>query len=782
MKRLVMLCIAVVAVLSFTFSNSFADSPRMSVVEQFTATWCGPCGNYSPPFHAELKTRSDKVIPIIYHGSNDKMGDVNLPMYQTRGAYYSVSGIPHALVNGGITWKGNPGNLSQVLAAIDGVNETSPFDIEVGMTREGNSCNATVKLNSSQSTSDLTLFVGVVEYHILNRDLDGNEAASNGETEFHWVARKLLPSDNGEAVDIVAGEEQNFSYDFPWNAAYKDGNIYTVAFLQNMTTKEIMQGATSLKTAAADLEVAKADQYSTAGRESSIEKTVTVKNPNDFDCDMALTYDVNNDWTVSFSKETVSLAAGASEAVTVTVNTDANASFATINVTATPANTPDGYVVNGKTEQMMVLTEDAKYATLATSTSGLDPYFTAIEGLDAAIQADWIVADAVAIATYYSSFDFEIVHVLVGASDYMAWGVDGALEGLVNNRIDMGKYTLVTSNLGLLVHSGQLTDYGYVPSGDLKNLYNNKLGITLGNSLALVQDNQLYTMGVVGEGSDPISQDLEPITLNSTYNTLRTYSYYIETMKLTGASDAKPFLKYDNSEVPADEYAGIYVQDGDAKTVYLGFPIEVSTTGGAKLLANIVDWFMGGEVVEEAKIAVSEETIAFESIEAGTTSNETLTITNNGNIDLTITAMELSGDAFSMADVTLPLTIEAGATYDVEITFAPTAAGEFAGSVAMASNAANEGQTTVALTGTAVASSVVDVVKSMTVAPNPANTVCNVELNTTSVVDVTIYDMNGNVVDTFKASGSFEWNVNNVAAGTYLVNAGSKTVKVQVTK
>ncbi len=604
MKRLLTLCIVLIAVVSLNINTAKADSPRMVVVEQFTATWCGPCGMFSPPFHAELGTRLDKVIPIIYHAANDIMGNHNLPMYSTRSKLYNVEGIPHAVVNGGTTWAGHPGNLQQALDAIDGVKEMSPYDLVVEWNREGNICDAKVTLNSSIDKSNLHLFVGLVEYHILNKDLDGKEAAKNGETEFHWVARKLLPSDVGQVVNVVAGEEQNFTFDFNWDPVYKDGNLYVVAFLQDMSTKEILQGATSFKMATSEITMAKNDFASKVGRATTIEKTVTVTNPNEFACDMDLTTEISNEWGVTLSEDVISLEAGAKKDVTVSIATDAAAAYAEVRVTATPTNVPEGYFDMESQVGFVLLTEDAKYATLSTTLSDVEVMEKAIQNLTDEYANNWIIGNARVIALAFPEHDFEIAYIDVKAADFRAFGLDGVLEGYVVNRMDNGKNTIVTSNIALSIYSGELSKYDYNPSKELKTLFSDDyLGLNNGQSLQMVLNQKLVFMDVIGNPDDEYFSKTPKLNINSAYKGTGIYTSYADAIKRNPKSKSKSMLKFGHYTISDKFDAGVYCEKGKSKTVFIGFPLQSSNVGTAELIANIVAWFDGTISVEDETVS-----------------------------------------------------------------------------------------------------------------------------------------------------------------------------------
>jgi hypothetical protein len=84
-------------------------------------------------------------------------------------------------------------------------------------------------------------------------------------------------------------------------------------------------------------------------------------------------------------------------------------------------------------------------------------------------------------------------------------------------------------------------------------------------------------------------------------------------------------------------------------------------------------------------------------------SNKTLTVaaTNNGTTDITVSSIAFSAPQFSLSKPTVPVTIAAGQSATLSVTFAPTAVGGITGSATITSDASNT-SVSVALQGTGV--------------------------------------------------------------------------------
>jgi hypothetical protein len=92
-------------------------------------------------------------------------------------------------------------------------------------------------------------------------------------------------------------------------------------------------------------------------------------------------------------------------------------------------------------------------------------------------------------------------------------------------------------------------------------------------------------------------------------------------------------------------------------------------------------------------------------VKVGTSTTQIVTISNIGNAGLTISGISLApgSNGFTITSApTVPFVLSPGATADVVVTFAPSAAGLFSGTLRIASNDPDEGLVEVALRGNGV--------------------------------------------------------------------------------
>ena len=121
-----------------------------------------------------------------------------------------------------------------------------------------------------------------------------------------------------------------------------------------------------------------------------------------------------------------------------------------------------------------------------------------------------------------------------------------------------------------------------------------------------------------------------------------------------------------------------------------------------------------GKAVTTGDLSLNPSSVNFGNTKVGSNQTSTVTLSNDGGSDLTITQAILSGAGFSMSNLALPLTLHAGTSAPVTITFAPTGTGTFSGSVtfAITANQVNH-NVTLSLSGSGVTPG--------TLSPNPSS-------------------------------------------------------------
>jgi hypothetical protein len=120
-------------------------------------------------------------------------------------------------------------------------------------------------------------------------------------------------------------------------------------------------------------------------------------------------------------------------------------------------------------------------------------------------------------------------------------------------------------------------------------------------------------------------------------------------------------------------------------------------------VANRIMLTLSGIGVSSALLTANPSSLAFGSIQTGSSANLSETLSNTGGSTITISQANVTGSAFSISGLTLPLTLTANQSVTFTATFAPTSGGAASGNLSVVSNAPNS-PLNIALSGTGTAS------------------------------------------------------------------------------
>lgn len=90
-----------------------------------------------------------------------------------------------------------------------------------------------------------------------------------------------------------------------------------------------------------------------------------------------------------------------------------------------------------------------------------------------------------------------------------------------------------------------------------------------------------------------------------------------------------------------------------------------------------------------AQLTSSPANLRFGAVDVGQGETQLITLTNSGTLSVTITSSAVSGSAYATSPLNLPLTLSAGQSVDVNVTFTPGATGWTGGAIRFFSNASN---------------------------------------------------------------------------------------------
>jgi thiol-disulfide isomerase/thioredoxin len=240
-----------------------ARSDRTVLAEVFTGTWCPPCAATTLAFDAFLErySRTDLIL-LVYHVWNDD--PMQNPSSLSRLDYYKVNGIPDILVDGvstgldGDSRDKTPEVYGRIQPFIERQLETEAHgEINLNATRVNSTIEVKVTPKASGNRANLRLHIVLVEEML--------RYSGRNYTRFHPMvvrnvagegARGIPMKESGETVswrfDLSAIVQQNekalnenerrliHSIDKSL-LEINSNNLTVVAFLQDETTKQVLQ-------------------------------------------------------------------------------------------------------------------------------------------------------------------------------------------------------------------------------------------------------------------------------------------------------------------------------------------------------------------------------------------------------------------------------------------------------------------------------------------------------------------------------------------------------------
>jgi hypothetical protein len=234
-------------ILTFIFSLQQIQLSRLVLIEDFANVSCNPCVASNKILHSldsyEYKDRIAVIkYPTWWPGANDPFYLAAKTESDKRIGYYNINLAPTVVVDG--TGRPSPFDSLRIKEYLNEHLAVNPrFGITVTYNISGENLHTEVSVTSIDTAglkfNDLVLHTVVIETEIEFSSPPG----SNGETKFYHVMRSMLPSADGE--QLTAGDNvyhRNVICKSVWNKS----RLKVAAFIQNKTTKEIIQTGINL--------------------------------------------------------------------------------------------------------------------------------------------------------------------------------------------------------------------------------------------------------------------------------------------------------------------------------------------------------------------------------------------------------------------------------------------------------------------------------------------------------------------------------------------------------
>ncbi len=217
---------------------TYTHDRDMVLLEIGTGTGCPYCPGAAMGAD-DLIANGKPVAAIEYHSYNS--GDpFNTPEAAARTAYYGISGYPTAVFDGGDSYIGGSNTQSLYTTYLPYVEAREAIKVGVGIqftttaTNRGYHVDVTVMKYAPVLGSNF-----VLQFVVTESDIAYNW---QGQSKLDFVERLMLPDQNGTPIDIANNNTLNLSYDFDIGEDWNPDNLEVIAFVQNLDTKEIING------------------------------------------------------------------------------------------------------------------------------------------------------------------------------------------------------------------------------------------------------------------------------------------------------------------------------------------------------------------------------------------------------------------------------------------------------------------------------------------------------------------------------------------------------------
>ncbi|MFC2092939.1 T9SS type A sorting domain-containing protein [Bacteroidota bacterium] len=244
MKKILLPLIAFLFLSVMIYSTSYSQAPRKMVFENWTSSTCPPCASNNPQLRAWIASHWDNLVCVSYHvgwpsPGNDPMYLYNPTQSYDRRYYYGVNSVPAGYTQGISYVVGSPFPFSSMSDLYNFYTAqsigTRVIVTDTRIPPDSNKVNISVTNFTSLPTGNYYLRVMVVEHWIVYQSPPG----TNGETIFSNVFRRSLPTSLGTALPTTAGTH-NYEFRYKIDPVWQDTSIYTMAFIQNDVTHEIL--------------------------------------------------------------------------------------------------------------------------------------------------------------------------------------------------------------------------------------------------------------------------------------------------------------------------------------------------------------------------------------------------------------------------------------------------------------------------------------------------------------------------------------------------------------
>jgi hypothetical protein len=271
-------------------------------------------------------------------------------------------------------------------------------------------------------------------------------------------------------------------------------------------------------------------------------------------------------------------------------------------------------------------------------------------------------------------------------------------------------------------------------------------------NIAIVSSVSSANVPLSGTGVTPGQLTPSPVSLS--FGSVQTNSNKTLSETLTNSGGASVTISQVSANGAGFSVSGISVPLTLAGGQSTSFSVKFSpstagiATGNVTITSNAsnstLNVGLSATGVVPGTLSANPSSVSFGNVQIGSTGSVTETLTNSGGSSLTISNATVTGAAFGVSGLSLPLSLAAGQSTTFTVTFTPTSAGNATGTLALTSDASNP-TLNLALSGTGVTPG--------TLTANPASlSFGNVQTGNSKTLSETLTNSGGTTVNVSSAS------------------------------
>ncbi len=737
-NRLISTAVFSFALLFSVIGASAQNITKSILAEYFTNTSSSVAASMNPgnmTYFIQNLSAANPVIPIVYHlayqdNDNNYFADAiysGLPAKErsiiaNRFNTSSPTAYEHFIAGGNKvgTWS-NQTTMKNTISTAKGTGKTT-YEVTSALYLDGDSVRVDASVKSSAAFSNKRLFVVLCEaYHWYN------QAGSNGEKNFYFVARNFMGNTddgsvliNGAANGLVAKSYATFM-----NPEWYPTMLYAVVYVQDTTTKEVLQaavstmpslsGVTSIPRVSAS--IPQESSYNLIERNQVFTKKVTIRNDNNFEmtCKVYMGGSLPETWKAELSSNLVTIPSKGTVDVNIVLTPGEAAGYAALTLGVYPVGLDNAFPLPTSHSDYF-MTNKIKLAVF-TGTSLVSNYYDgiyndmyhaySIANFNESYQKETAVIPLNEITlTKFPTNNYDCAVFYsdglignsatgpVGYSLFMNGGYTTEIITMVKDMLTAGKKVWISSWLDHWM--GLRSD-----NSDIVDFYESYIGVDTTStpdggapfySLAYTDNGYLSfsSYEVNGMDGDIIGSGMyvNATQLNSEWSAA---TFYTCPMAPRDGSQAVPFCYMNTDE---DQYLGIHKKIGNGKLVYTTVGVEGMSTEQTRtdFLDRILSWLdplgeVGPRIISDVK------DVTFLDMEIGQTETQKVKITNSGTEPLVISKYETVGTYANLFDL-IPsfadaITLQPEQSMEVTVQFVAKNSGSMDATLRFTSNAKN---------------------------------------------------------------------------------------------